>query len=253
VSAPKTLAAIEAGVIATTEQGHRNHLGASVIGRPCSRELWYIFRWVKTESFEARMLRLFDRGDREEDWFDYLLNEAGFETWTQDYNGKQFRCIDVYGHFGGSLDGVAKGIPDIPEGLACLLELKTHNDKSFKKLKTEGLVNAKYEHYVQIQIYLYKFELQYALYMAVNKNDDHLFLDVVKADNNVAIQHIQRAHDIIFSKLPPKRINESSAWWQCKFCHLRNICHNITDEKAEVNCRTCQFSQPVDNAQNLIQ
>ena len=167
----------------------------------------------------------------------------------EDCYGNQFECLDVYGHLAGKLDGVVKGIPDIPAGIPALAEFKTHGDKSFKKLQNEGLVNAKYEHFVQKQIYMYKYNLQYGLYMAVNKNDDFLFLDIVKADASVAIQHIKRAHDIVFTKTPPRRINESSAYWQCKFCHLRNICHNITDEKAEVNCRTCKHSQPVDNGQ----
>jgi hypothetical protein len=44
----------------------REHLGASVIGRECDREIWYGFRWFKDNLFDGRMLRLFDRGRREE-------------------------------------------------------------------------------------------------------------------------------------------------------------------------------------------
>lgn len=243
----KTLAAIEAAVEDNAERGHRNHLGASAIGRPCSRELWYIFRWAKEESFIGRMLRLFARGDREEFALEELLKIIGCQVWTADENGNQFRCSDCNGHFGGSLDGVAKGIPTIPDGEACLTEFKTHNDKSFKKLKEAGLVGSKFEHYAQMQVYMYKYNLKYGLYMAVNKNDDHLFLEIVLLNPDVAIQHIKRADDIIHSQIPPRKINESAAWWQCRFCNFKGICHG--NDKAEVNCRTCKFSKPIENGQ----
>lgn len=241
------LQAIEDGVERVTEQGHRNHLGASVIGKPCSRELWYIFYWAKASKFKGRMLRLFQRGHQEEFVFEKLLKDIGCEVWTVDANNNQFKCSDCHGHFGGSLDGVAKGIPTLPQGEPALLEFKTHSEKSFKKLEKEGLVSAKYEHFVQQQIYMYKFGLNQSLYMAVNKNTDHLFLDIVLARVDVAKDHLKRAYDIIFSKLAPKRINESPAFFGCRFCNFKGICHS--DEQAEVNCRTCIHSQPIQNAQ----
>ena len=40
------------------EDAFRSHLGASLIGRECARELWYSFRWTTKPSFEGRMIRL---------------------------------------------------------------------------------------------------------------------------------------------------------------------------------------------------
>lgn len=52
----------------------RTHLGASLIGKECRRELWYGFRWVKKEEFDGRMYRLFQRGHLEEARFiEYLM------------------------------------------------------------------------------------------------------------------------------------------------------------------------------------
>ena len=66
------------------DDGFRSHLGASMIGRECSRELWYSFRWVKPSSFNGRMLRLFNRGHREEERFIEWLEGIGAKVWADD-------------------------------------------------------------------------------------------------------------------------------------------------------------------------
>ena len=63
----KTLAAIEKATAGVNE--NRTHLGASVIGRECGREVWLMFRWALDRSWGGRMLRLFARGKREENIF----------------------------------------------------------------------------------------------------------------------------------------------------------------------------------------
>lgn len=62
------------------EHGHRNHLGASELGEPCWRKLWYSFRWVKEEKFDGRMLRLFNVGHSAEPRFVSYLKGIGFEV-----------------------------------------------------------------------------------------------------------------------------------------------------------------------------
>jgi len=42
--ATATLDAIEQAVVASGDDGLRPHLGASQIGKPCERALWYRFR-----------------------------------------------------------------------------------------------------------------------------------------------------------------------------------------------------------------
>lgn len=70
--------------------GHRSHLGASLIGHKCSAYLWFVFRWVKAEQFSGRMLRLFNRGHREEERFIEYLEGIGCKVWYEDYSGFVF-------------------------------------------------------------------------------------------------------------------------------------------------------------------
>ena len=71
----------------TYDDGHRSHLGASLIGRDCSRFLWYVFRWCLHEKHTGRQQRLFNRGHREEDRFIEWLEGIGFKIWFENYEG----------------------------------------------------------------------------------------------------------------------------------------------------------------------
>ena len=245
MKASLTLSAIDKAIRTNAEKGHRRHLGASIIGRPCSREIWYKFRWVSAEDFDARMLRLFNRGHLEELRFVKWLQDAGIEVWQYQDDGKtQFRISDHHGHFGGSLDGVVRGLPDLKKDQPALLEFKTHSGKSFAKLLTEGLVKAKWEHYVQMQTYMYKMGLTVGLYCAINKDTDDLHLELVGYDERTGKNAIQRAGKIIFSYDPPERIAENPSHPTCKFCHFQKLCHFGKGLEVERNCRTCKWGGP---------
>jgi hypothetical protein len=227
------------------EDPFRKHLGASVIGEECARKVWYSFRWTTLPKFDGRILRLFNRGHLEEARFIAALLTIGVDVYQQDAEGKQYRISDVGGHFGGSGDGVGINIPDLPAGTPALLEFKTHNDKSFKKLSSVGVREAKFEHFVQMQCYMRKMQLFYALYGAVNKNDDDLHFEIVQLDTLFADQFLDRARQIILSLEPPKKINESPGWFACSWCDHKAVCH--LKARPERNCRTCVHAIPRDD------
>lgn len=232
----------------TQSNGFRRHLGASIIGRPCSRQLWYIFRWAWRVVHKGRILRLFERGHREEDALARYLRKSGIHVLQEDPDtGQQFRVEDHMGHFGGSLDSKLFDTPEYPMQWI-LGEYKTHNDKSFKAVKTRGVKDAKYEHFVQMQIYMQYEKLPAALYIAVNKNDDDLYMPIVEFDAEVAEKYIDRAHRIIFSEVPPPRLeNASPGWYICRFCDYLDVCHHKRPKLK--NCRTCVHSEPIENGQ----
>jgi len=238
-------AAIEADERA--EVPFRSHLGGSQIGRECSRQIWYGFRWAKRPSFSGRMLRLFQRGHGEEARFVRYLTRIGMNVREFDEQGKQWRILDVEGHFGGSLDGLATGCPGLDPEEEILLEFKTHNTKSFAKLTYEGVQISKPEHYRQMQIYMGKRQLKHALYMAVNKNDDDLYCEIVEFDIIEFAKLMHKARVIVYAKQPPNRISENATWFACKYCDFSGICHK--GEPMERNCRTCQHSAPAENGE----
>lgn len=219
----------------------RSHLGASLIGKKCSRELWYSFRWVKKNIFEGRILRLFNRGHLEEARFVAIIRSIGCKLWQFDEYGKQFRIHSVFNHFGGSLDAVVQGLPEIPDQ-PCLAEFKTHSLKSFDKIVSLGVKSAKPEHYIQMQMYMKAYNLKYGYYFAVCKNDDQLYVEIIELIEEVSEEHTRKADYIILTPEAPKRISENPAIFDCKYCSYNDVCHY--GEQAERNCRTCLHAKP---------
>ena len=225
------------------ESDMRGHLGASVIGEPCKRKLWYGFRWAFKEKFGGRMLRLFERGHSEEANFFKYLRAMGIQTWGE---SEQYRVSGVNGHFGGSMDGVAV-VPWLPFG-PMLLEFKTSSDALFKKLVKEGMRVAKPQHYAQCCTYgshpSYNFHK--VLYMAVNKNTDDVHIEITDLDHAHGYAMVAKADSIINSQVPVERISERATHFECKWCAASGVCHG--QEPAMFNCRSCAYALPVAGA-----
>jgi hypothetical protein len=247
------------------EDGHRSHMGASLLGGDCPRAIWYNFHWTTKSAFSGRLIRLFNRGHLEEGRLIALLLMIGCEVYQQDASGKQFRISFAEGHAGGSGDGVVLKIPDLRPETACLVEFKTHGEKSFSELAGDlvswrlhvddpikypfngkGVREAKFEHYVQMQLYMRKMGLAVAIYIAVNKNTDDLYGEIVPLDTNIADQFIARGEKLVWMKEPPAKLNPSPGFFKCRFCDHKPVCH--LKKALDVNCRTCNASTPVENA-----
>lgn len=241
------------------DEGFRGHMGASMLGDECARKVWYNFRWTTKPKFPGRVLRLFNRGHLEEGRVIALLLMIGTQVWQQDANGKQFRISWAEGHAGGSGDGVGKGIPDLDAALPFVLEFKTHGEKSFIELAGKlnewrayvegtgrftgkGVRECKPEHYTQMQLYMRKMGLTCALYVAVNKNTDDLYMEIIYLNPEYADQYIDRGEHLVWRTDAPKKINTSAGFFKCRFCDERPVCH--LGAAPAINCRTCQFSSP---------
>lgn len=223
------------------EDKFRSHFGISMSGRECARELWYKWRWVEWCPVGGRMLRLFNRGHLEEARFVAMLRMCGFTVYQADDQMKQYRVSLYGGHYGSAIDGVVLGIPEMPD-VPVLAEMKTHNEKSFKKLLESGVQESKPEHFAQMQQYCGHFNLSHALYCAVNKNTDELYFEIIEYQPEVDAFFKERSHRIIFSPEIPPRLSENAGFWKCKYCDHNQVCHY--SKGVEKNCRTCQNAQP---------
>jgi CRISPR/Cas system-associated exonuclease Cas4 (RecB family) len=220
------------------EKEHRKHLGASIIGAECDRQLWYTFRWAKMPEYPGRLLRLFNRGKREEQPLMNLLDKMGFAI-----ANNQQRVSDIDKHFGGSVDAIAE-----LNGTVYVVEFKTSGTgRKFNELRKDGVIKAKFQHYVQMCIYGYYLDCNKGIYIAVNKNDDDIHLEVVDLDFNLANEYIKRAEVIIGSPDPLKKISEDPNYYICSTCTFKQICHN--GQTPEKNCRSCKMSSACEDGQ----
>jgi len=160
----------------------------------------------------------------------------------------QYRISGVNGHFGGSLDGIAK----LPErygiGEAVLLEFKTNGTGAgFNKLRSDGMPVAKPQHFAQTSTYGFKYGFRYVLYLNINKNDDDLYIEVAKLDHGLGAQMEIKAEQIIAAENAPARLSDNPTFYKCGYCAMKGICH---EKKApERNCRSCSFAVPIENAE----
>ena len=218
----------------------RPHMGASQIGHKCERHLWLGFRWVKPEKFKGRILRLFRRGNNEEETIIQDLRAIGVDVKTT--TGGQDR-VDFGNHVSGSMDGIANyGIPEAPKKKH-VLEFKTHSKKSFDDLEKHGLAKSKPIHYAQCQVYMLGTGIDRALYLAVCKDDDRIYTERVKLEKKEAQRIVDRAHRIVGDPRLPPPISTDETWFECRFCSHHAVCHK--QALPEINCRTCAHSTPM--------
>jgi len=214
----------------------RPYLGISGIADNCARKLWYGFRWVKREEIKARLHRLFQRGHREEEIIQADLRSIGVICHVSPDN--QPEVVAGNGHIKGHLDDLLDNLPDAPK-TRHLGEYKTHNDKSFKAVKKDGVIKSKPVHYGQMICYMFLKDLTRGLYVAVNKNDDERYYERIEENPDKAQELLRRGFSIISDETPPPRIGKAS-WFECKWCSYYEICH--FGETPLRNCRTCKWA-----------
>lgn len=227
---------IYAALVRGRDNSRRPHLGPSVIGRPCSRDVWYTFRWASDIEHHGRILRLFRRGAIEEGWVIKDLVESGYAVVAHEKNGTQIRYSAAHSnHISGSVDGVISGLELGPDW--SILEIKTHKAKSFSVLSRQGVKASNPEHWAQCQLYMHWSGLGRSIYIAVCKDDDRIHTEAIEPDPVAAGGLDLKAHLVVSSNEPPPRISDRADWWQCKFCDHWGVCHGGIP--MAINCRTC--------------
>lgn len=214
----------------------RAHLGASVIGDTCARKIFFGYRWATEEKLEGRIIRLFRRGQAEEDIVFADLEAAGMKVINRQTNVKPI------GHVGGSIDGMVFFGED-----PMMVEIKTHNLKSFTALKKDSVKKAKPMHYAQMLTYMYMTGQTGCVYIAVCKDNDELYFEHVGCDSAQAEFLVERANDIAMSEVLPPRISDTPMWFECKFCPHSDVCHK--GAAPAVSCRTCAYAKPTADGQ----
>lgn len=228
----------------------RDYLGASIIGHPCSRYLWYTFRACCKPDFSGRLYRLFETGNIEEDRVIEDLKSIGYGVKSIDpETGEQYATSFCGGQFSGHLDGIVTGIPESPK-TEHVLEVKSYNAKAFTKLCKDGVKKANPQHYCQMQVYMHGRKLKRALYVAVNKNTDAIYTERIHYNKEEAEALVERARQIITAQEPPPRISESPDAYQCNQygqpCDAHAICWGCERVLpiATKSCKQCCYATP---------
>ena len=181
----KTLRLIPEFEKLTTITNPRGYIGCSVIGHECDRYIWLNKYGKLTYEIPFRLGRIFERGNLEEERiFSSLKKLSCVELiWTQ----LSFASSILQ----GSCDGVIKD----KQGNQYILELKTMNDGNFKRLKKHGLSKSNVTYWSQCQAYMHLAHetnqienirlwspVQGLIFLAVNKNDESMYEELIEYD-----------------------------------------------------------------------
>ena len=210
----------------------RPYLGMSQLGHECSRYLWYQFRWGFKDTASKRMIRLWNRGHREEPVIIESLKEIGIDVW-----GDQTEMVTGHGHIKGHCDGICIGVIEAPK-TEHLTEFKTVKDSGFKDLMKKKLKLYSSTYYGQCQLYMHFLKLTRTLFIAVNKNDDSRYVERIHYDKGYAEDLIRKGEDILMSEVPPPRAFPTKTFFKCRWCSAKNSCWD--NAPLQKNCRTCR-------------
>lgn len=237
---------INLGCLEHFQEDLRTHLGASVIGADCMREVWYDWRWVGAEEIGGREYRLFNRGHLEEERNRQWLELAGCKILSE----QEKIDFGFGGHGGGSSDKIILLPPEFNYSDPVLVEEKTHSDKNFKQVDKHGVQKAKPVHVKQANMYARRLGIKLILYFPVNKNDDDIKPEFLWADPNLADICFRKADEIIERQTPPMRPRgRTKTHHECvHFCNHHSTCWQGIGARLK-NCRSCKFARPVENKQ----
>ena len=210
-------------------------LGSSFIGEECVRQIWLEWRGFARGQFDGRMLRLFETGHLQEERIVADLRRAGFAVWDKREDGRQFEFVDQTGHFITKVDGVVKDVPDSDK--PHLLEIKTHNKKSFDGLLKKGVKDAKPLHYAQVQISMVLGGFASALYVALCKDDEQFHVERIEEDKAFQAKLRIKIEKLVDAQLRPGGISDDASSFGCKFCSMKAVCTKEAEPLR--HCRTC--------------
>ena len=228
--------------VAKAKHGERfspHGISVGVAGDNCPRRLWYGVRWVlKPFAPTGRLARIFARGDIEERRIVAELRAIGCIFRTMDKGKLQFKILLANGWVRGRVDGIIdSGVPGA-EKSRHVLEVKTANDKAWRRVFNQGVEKAEPKHFAQVQLAMHAFKIKRGLYISVNKNDEEILTERVRYDRGLCETLVGRAGDIARAPVPPLRPFKSHNKWPCLICDFNGVCW--ARAPVQRTCRTCR-------------
>lgn len=230
------------------EPRNSRRIGSSLIGKSCSRQIWYAFRWAKHPEFgddnrpQGQMMRLFSRGHREEIEIHKWLEDIGcvFEPIPDGMEQATFTMHED--HAVTKVDDIGRLPPQFEVNERVLFEYKTANQNAFGKIAKAGIIRQQPGYWAQANFTMKMAGIGYVCFVVVNKNTDELHIEIHKADPDYGQMLADKAAEVITAQEPPLKIAQSITNFACKWCNFADICHN--GEKPIINCRSCKHAEP---------
>lgn len=230
-------------------RGRRAHLDASQIGRPCSRAIWYAFRWAVRRPLSVTSYRAIQDSHRgKQVMAGWLRSIEGVQLWTEDEeSGQPIGFQSLGGHFAGFLDGVIQGLPQAPK-TPHVWAHKQVDEKKFNKLikliaehgEKAALTEWDEVYYAQAQVHMRMMGMTRHFLTVCTPGNRAIASCRTEHDKERSAALIQKATKIIVSERPPLKLSDRPDHFVCQQCIFRALCQGISEPS--VHCRTCAHS-----------
>lgn len=247
--AQPTVDAIFAAIEAERRSEYRGYgISASQLGTDCDRQLWLNLRWASPlERIDGRKLRIFERGNIEEDRVIADLRRAGLDVQDVDpATGKQWRFEIAGGWLRGKADGIVTGVIEAPKARH-VLEVKCIKAADWRAIKKHTLKVKKPEHWHQLHSGMAGLGIDRGIYVAVNADTQEILTERLHLDHEEALRQSARVgravddHDMPLGLMgdvnTEKQAEKRRATPPCRFCDHAALCFDRAF--AERSCRTC--------------
>ncbi len=219
--------------IAGNSEKKRDYIGASAIGNPCARQIWYDYKQYPKEPFRAETLWNFEDGHRVEDIIAARLRMVPcIELWTHDVDGKQFERTAFGGKFKAHPDGVLLGLLQAPK-THHIWENKASGQKKFNEFQNckakygekQALKNWNENYFVQAQILMKLFEMTRHYMTVALAGGREIDSCRTEYQPEIAEKYLDRAGKMLEATVEPPRISEKPDFYICSYCSFKGICH----------------------------
>lgn len=196
---------------------NRNYIGASSIGHPCNRNIWYGFKGNNKKPLTSKQIKTFSIGHALESVIKNKIVESGIkliDPTEEQIFSKENKL------FKGSYDAII-----IINDKKSILEIKTANNSSFQNFVKKGLRSWNEQYYAQIQSYMGMSEIHSSYLIAINKDTSELYDEYVGFDE-IFYDFLCVKSNIISSSIDvPEKINKNPMFYICNMCQYKEECH----------------------------
>jgi len=200
----------------------RRYIGASSIGKECSRSIWYGLHNAQGKPIDSQLRITFKIGKILEVMILDGVSKLGFELdRPSEINNYLFCQEENLQIFQGHMDAVLYLNRECP----VVFEAKTCKNSSFNAFKKDGLRVWSQTYFAQLQSYMGMTGIPSACLLALNKDTSEYHHEWVDYDEIYYHELVAKARDISIATEPPERINKSPLYWVCASCKFKDICH----------------------------
>ncbi len=176
----------------------------------CPRAVFFKFKNAPREKMNARILRIFDRGEHMHRNIFNILYRLRIGVTTE-------VSIPAQEIISGRADAIL-----CIDNENYVLDIKSINSMIFRKL-----TEPKEENIYQIQLYLHYFKIPKGILMYIDKDQQNIKEFMIKYDPELVrglLKGFNELKEKVESDVIPERVEGYPRNWQCQYCQFREVC-----------------------------